>query len=140
MPGVRCGPACSCYPCVISALIGAGIAAKASIDLVGVASGRDDRAPEERPSGVGSLVYPAVTAGAMAGLVWTGVANRLALAAIHGYQRFAPNVSTCRFEPSCSAYGAECYRRYPFLRATAKTGWRVARCNPWNHGPGVDRP
>jgi putative membrane protein insertion efficiency factor len=39
---------------------------------------------------------------------------------------------TCRFEPSCSTYGLEAYRRYGFLRATAKTMWRILRCNPLN--------
>ncbi len=36
----------------------------------------------------------------------------------------------CRFHPSCSEYGLEAYRRHGFLRATAKTVWRVMRCNP----------
>ncbi len=67
-------------------------------------------------------------------------ASRTALAMISAYQRYFPKVASCRFEPSCSAYGAECYRRYPFAKATWKTVWRVARCNPWNHGPTLDPP
>ncbi len=46
----------------------------------------------------------------------------------------------CRFEPSCSTYGLEAYRRYGFLRATAKTVWRILRCNRWNKGPTADPP
>jgi putative membrane protein insertion efficiency factor len=46
----------------------------------------------------------------------------------------------CRFEPSCSHYGLEAYRRYAFLKATAKTAWRLMRCNPWNKGPKFDPP
>jgi putative membrane protein insertion efficiency factor len=38
----------------------------------------------------------------------------------------------CRFEPSCSSYGLEAYRTYGFARATAKTTWRILRCNPLN--------
>ena len=46
----------------------------------------------------------------------------------------------CRFEPSCSQYGLEAYRRYGFLKATGKTAWRLVRCNPWNKGPRFDPP
>lgn len=40
----------------------------------------------------------------------------------------------CRFLPTCSEYGLECYRKYGFLKATAKTVWRLLRCNPLNPG------
>ena len=40
----------------------------------------------------------------------------------------------CRFVPSCSEYGLESYRRYGFVKATAKTVWRLLRCNPLNAG------
>lgn len=46
--------------------------------------------------------------------------------------------SRCRFEPTCSEYGLECYRRFGFLKATAKTLWRLLRCNPLNGGPRHD--
>lgn len=58
---------------------------------------------------------------------------------IRGYQLlisplFGP---TCRFYPSCSAYAVTAIRtRGPFV-GLALTGWRLLRCNPWNHG-GVD--
>ncbi len=41
---------------------------------------------------------------------------------------------SCRFQPSCSAYGYEAIRRYGAIRG----GWlavkRVARCHPFNPG------
>lgn len=57
-------------------------------------------------------------------------------ATIRGYQLlispllrlfFGPS---CRFQPSCSAYGLECYRRHNVLRATWLTAYRLLRCNP----------
>jgi putative membrane protein insertion efficiency factor len=56
-------------------------------------------------------------------------------------QRTAPTLgSRCRFEPTCSEFGLESYRRYGFLKATARTVWRLLRCNPWNKGPTLDPP
>ena len=46
----------------------------------------------------------------------------------------------CRFQPTCSNYGLEAYRRYGFLKATAKMIWRLLRCNPWNRGSRLDPP
>lgn len=40
----------------------------------------------------------------------------------------------CRFEPSCSAYAAEAFERYPLWRAAALSVWRVLRCHPWSRG------
>lgn len=56
-------------------------------------------------------------------------------------RRVSPQLGArCRFEPSCSEYGLEAYRRYGFLKATGKTAWRLARCNPLNRGPRFDPP
>lgn len=44
---------------------------------------------------------------------------------------------TCRFHPSCSAYGLAAVRRHKAVKGTALTVWRILRCNPWNAG-GVD--
>ncbi len=37
----------------------------------------------------------------------------------------------CRFTPTCSRYGEECYRRFGFFLATALTLWRILRCQPF---------
>lgn len=50
-------------------------------------------------------------------------------------ERVSPSLGTrCRFVPTCSEYGLESYRRYGFMKATAKTVWRLLRCNPLNPG------
>ena len=54
-------------------------------------------------------------------------------------RRVSPRLGAhCRFEPSCSEYGLEAYRRYGFPKATAKTLWRIVRCNPLTKGPRYD--
>lgn len=66
----------------------------------------------------------------------TGVAARVALALVHGYQRFVSPLlgNRCRFLPTCSAYMAEAIEHYGFMRG----GWlglrRIARCHPWHPG------
>ena len=44
---------------------------------------------------------------------------------------------TCRFHPSCSAYGLESLKVHGAAKGTLLTAWRVLRCNPWNLG-GLD--
>ena len=44
---------------------------------------------------------------------------------------------TCRFYPSCSAYGVEAVRRHGAVRGAWLTARRLVRCHPWNPG-GVD--
>lgn len=44
---------------------------------------------------------------------------------------------TCRFYPSCSAYGLEAVRTHGALRGLWLTARRLLRCHPWNPG-GVD--
>jgi len=43
----------------------------------------------------------------------------------------------CRFEPTCSRYGEQCFRRFGFWKALALTAWRIFRCNPFCT-PGAD--
>ncbi len=58
---------------------------------------------------------------------------------IRGYKRFiSPALPpSCRFYPTCAAYGYEAIGRYGILRGGVMTIWRVLRCNPFNRG-GVD--
>lgn len=44
---------------------------------------------------------------------------------------------TCKYYPSCSAYGLEAVHRYGAVRGGALTAWRILRCNPWSDG-GID--
>jgi len=41
---------------------------------------------------------------------------------------------TCRFEPTCSKYGLEAFRKYSFPKAIWLTFRRIIRCNPFNAG------
>jgi len=41
---------------------------------------------------------------------------------------------TCRFEPSCSAYGYEAIARYGVIRGSWLAVERLARCHPFNPG------
>lgn len=70
--------------------------------------------------------------------------SRFALRFIEAYRsRVSHRLNArCRFEPSCSAYGLAAYRRYGFVKATAKTAGRLLRCNPWRRGtaPVFDPP
>jgi putative membrane protein insertion efficiency factor len=70
------------------------------------------------------------------------LAARIAIAYIETYRaRVAPRFQArCRFEPTCSAYGLEAYHRYGFLLATAKTLWRLARCDPFRRRTGIVDP
>ena len=42
---------------------------------------------------------------------------------------------SCRFEPSCSQYGIEAYKKHGFFKGTYLTVKRFSRCHPWGgHG------
>jgi len=61
--------------------------------------------------------------------------QRVALAAIHGYQHALSPVMTqagirCRFTPTCSRYAEAAIRRDGVLRGGWKAVKRIARCNP----------
>ena len=62
-----------------------------------------------------------------------------ALWLIRGYKRYlSPALPpSCRFYPTCAAYGYEAVARYGILRGGGMTIWRVLRCNPFSRG-GLD--
>lgn len=43
----------------------------------------------------------------------------------------------CRYEPTCSRYAVEAYRRFGFLRGSTLTARRLGRCQPCARG-GLD--
>jgi hypothetical protein len=62
--------------------------------------------------------------------------KHLAILLIRGYQRLIGPMlpRTCKFEPSCSVYAIEAFRKKGFFRGVALTTWRLLRCNPWGRG------
>lgn len=73
-----------------------------------------------------------------------GLAARGAIFAIDEYRahvspRLRGRVS-CRFQPTCSYYGRESYRKHGFVVGSARTAWRIARCGPWTKAGTVDLP
>lgn len=55
------------------------------------------------------------------------------------YQRWVSPAlpQTCRFYPSCSAYGVTALQRFGPITGSWLTVKRLVRCHPWNPG-GVD--
>lgn len=47
--------------------------------------------------------------------------------------------STCKYIPTCSEYAILAVEKYGAFKGTAKTVWRLLRCNPFSKG-GVDYP
>lgn len=63
--------------------------------------------------------------------------NKLFIAIIKFYQRFiSPQLgySKCKFQPTCSQYALEAFRKYGFLKAFFMSVWRILRCNPFSKG------
>ncbi|HTH93562.1 MAG TPA: membrane protein insertion efficiency factor YidD [Candidatus Paceibacterota bacterium] len=58
-----------------------------------------------------------------------------------GFLRYIPGYPkpSCIFYPTCSEYGMECFKKYPFWKALYKTSHRISRCHPGNE-PGVNLP
>ena len=51
--------------------------------------------------------------------------------------------SSCRFEPTCSAYSLESLQRHGAVAGTGLTVWRLLRCHPWcdgGHDPVPPKP
>lgn len=64
---------------------------------------------------------------------------RMLMAAVRGYRLLlSPWLgSSCRFEPTCSAYALEALDRHGAAAGSALTLGRIARCHPWCDG-GLD--
>ena len=62
--------------------------------------------------------------------------RRLAVLPIRFYRRFVSpwTPPTCRFRPSCSAYGLEAILAHGVLKGTLLILWRILRCQPFCAG------
>jgi len=66
--------------------------------------------------------------------------NKLPIFAINLYRNFFSiplgkmGVQFCIFEPSCSQYGLECFKRFNFFKALYFASYRIIRCNPFSKG------
>jgi uncharacterized protein len=60
----------------------------------------------------------------------------IALGLIRLYQKTISQAlpPTCRFVPSCSEYAYQAIAKHGFLKGSLLAGWRILRCNPFNHG------
>ena len=72
------------------------------------------------------------------------VVRGIFLVLIAGYQRLISPLlpASCRYHPSCSAYGFEAFSVHGSAKGLVLTAWRLLRCNPWSKGgvnPGPDK-
>lgn len=60
----------------------------------------------------------------------------LAILPIRFYRRFVSRFTppTCRFRPTCSAYGEEAIRVHGVWKGGLLTVWRILRCQPFAAG------
>ncbi len=68
---------------------------------------------------------------------WKSIASLPFTALIRFYQiAISPWLpATCRYTPTCSAYGIEAFKKYGPFKGFWLTLKRVIRCNPWgSHG------
>ncbi len=58
--------------------------------------------------------------------------NKIFIKLIKYYQsNISPNtIKRCRYLPTCSQYGLECFQKFCFLKALFLTVYRILRCNP----------
>jgi uncharacterized protein len=76
----------------------------------------------------------------------TTAAERFTLSAIGFYRAHGSSVmrhlgAECRFQPTCSRYAELAVQKYGVIHGLAKTGLRVARCNPLTSRRGeIDYP
>ena len=72
-----------------------------------------------------------------------GLSGTIMRGAIRGYQLFISPIlpGSCRYWPSCSAYGMTAIARHGAIRGGWLTLRRLLRCNPWGgwgHDPVPD--
>ena len=62
--------------------------------------------------------------------------RKFAIKCINFYQKaISPNLpGRCKYTPTCSQYGKECYERFNFVKASYLTAYRILRCNPFSKG------
>ncbi len=60
---------------------------------------------------------------------------------LRAYRRYVSPLKppTCRYVPTCSEYSIQALQKYGLIKGTAKSVWRVLRCNPFSKG-GYDPP
>ena len=65
--------------------------------------------------------------------------RRLFVLPIRAYQRLLSPLTppSCRFEPSCSEYGAQSILAHGVIKGVLLTSWRILRCQPFATG-GLD--
>lgn len=64
-------------------------------------------------------------------------ATRLLLRLVLLYQNYLSPLkmgSTCRFEPTCSAYALDALREHGAITGVVLTLVRLAKCGPWHPG------
>jgi len=50
-------------------------------------------------------------------------------------KRISPNTNPhCKYKPTCSSYGLECFQKFNFFKAFFLTCFRIIRCNPFSKG------
>lgn len=62
--------------------------------------------------------------------------RRIAALPIHFYRRFLSPLKppTCRFHPTCSAYGIRMIQVHGVIKGVLLTAWRILRCQPFSKG------
>ncbi|GAB2548623.1 membrane protein insertion efficiency factor YidD [Gracilibacillus alcaliphilus] len=62
--------------------------------------------------------------------------KQLMIGIIRFYQRFISPMfpPSCRFHPSCSNYGLECFQRFNVVKASYLTIKRILKCHPFHPG------
>jgi len=62
--------------------------------------------------------------------------NELMIGVIRIYRRYISPMlpATCRYEPTCSVYSQQAFKKYNFLKALYLSTRRILRCHPFHPG------